>query len=482
MGIDTKPNLSNDKFEQFSGETLSLSGCTDIYGVFQIENGASFCMTENAAAGRVIISDASGKGTWQDLFIAGGENITKEIEQTSHGFDVQDVVGWSGSTYNLAIADGTYDGEVLGLVTKCYNADCFDLTQAGYVTGLTGLVANCTYFLSDTTAGLLTTDEPTTDGHVSKAVLVANSATSGWVLPYAGYIVTTGDSGGGVWGTIVGTLSDQTDLQDALDAKLDVTGLTYTLNSPATCTVGGITPGYVLTGKSLMCILQDAIAPYIVPTFSAFNMSGTFPIEVGTAMSGFKTFTWTTTTSANVATNSIGVCEVGGSVLSTGLPNNGTASIDIGTKTNTTPTTWTWQISGCSTQNDCFTRNVSKCSIYPYFWGVETCGTRPAVTNGLVTGGTKVVAAVGTSVTVDFNNVGQWTWIAIQCDYASRTKWISGAAPNCGDIAVSPTDKYPDECVISISSGQGCWSGVEYKVYMSGSASTDALPICFRTY
>ncbi len=231
-----------------------------------------------------------------------------------------------------------------------------------------------------------------------------------------------------------------------------------------------------------MCILQDAIAPYIVPTFSAFNMTGTFPIEVGTAMSGFKTFTWTTTTSGNVAANSIGVCEVGGSVLSTGLPNNGTASIDIGTKTNTSPTTWTWQISGCSTQNDCFTRNVSKCSIYPYFWGVETCGTRPDVTNELVTGGTKVVAAVGTSVTVDFNNVGQWTWIAIQCDYASRTKWISGAAPNCGDIAVSPTDKYPDECVISISSGQGCWSGVEYKVYMSGSASTDALPICFRTY
>ncbi len=213
MAIDTKPNLSNDKFEQFSGETLSLSGCTDIYGVFQIENGASFCMSENAATGRVIVSDASGKGTWQDLFIAGGENITKEITQSSHGFDVQDFIGWSGGTYNLAIADGTYDGEFVGVVSCCVGVNAFCVTQAGYITGLTGLITSCTYFLSDTTAGLLTTDEPTTDGHVSKAVLVADSATSGWVLPYAGYIVTTGDSGGGVWGTIVGTLSDQEDLQ-----------------------------------------------------------------------------------------------------------------------------------------------------------------------------------------------------------------------------------------------------------------------------
>jgi hypothetical protein len=34
-------------------------------------------------------------------------------------------------------------------------------------------------------------------------------------------IVEPGDSGGGSWGSITGTLSDQTDLQDALDAKQD---------------------------------------------------------------------------------------------------------------------------------------------------------------------------------------------------------------------------------------------------------------------
>ena len=125
-----------------------------------------------------------------------GERITKSITQISHGFVINDVIGWSGGTYNKAIANGQYDGEVIGIVTKV-NGDIFDLTQVGYVTGLTGLVTNTTYFLSDTTAGLLTSIEPTADSHISKAVIMANSSTSGWVLPYAGVTISSGSSVGG---------------------------------------------------------------------------------------------------------------------------------------------------------------------------------------------------------------------------------------------------------------------------------------------
>ena len=42
MAVDTKPNLSSCKFEQYSGETLNLSGCTDIYGVIKVASGAYF--------------------------------------------------------------------------------------------------------------------------------------------------------------------------------------------------------------------------------------------------------------------------------------------------------------------------------------------------------------------------------------------------------------------------------------------------------
>jgi trimeric autotransporter adhesin len=128
---------------------------------------------------------------------ASGEKISKLINQPSHGFTVGTVLGWSGGAYNKPIANGLYDGEVLGIVSKCYNTSCFDLTQAGYVTGLTSLSANTTYFLSDTIAGLLTPLEPTIGGHIAKTMLIADTSTSAWVLPYPGYVVTTGSSGGG---------------------------------------------------------------------------------------------------------------------------------------------------------------------------------------------------------------------------------------------------------------------------------------------
>ena len=155
-----------------------------------------------------------------------GEAIRKEITQVSHGFAVQDVVGFSGGTYNQAIADGSYDGEVLGLVTSVIDADTFELTQAGYVTGLSGLVQNTTYFLSHDTEGLLVDEKPITDGHIAKTVLVADSTTSGWVLPYPGYVVTTGDTP-----TII--IDPQLDLESGNPvANSAVTTAIYTLVEP----------------------------------------------------------------------------------------------------------------------------------------------------------------------------------------------------------------------------------------------------------
>jgi len=138
------------------------------------------------------------KGYLTSISSLGGERIYKTICKVSHGYSVGCVIGWSGGSYNLPIATGVYDGEVLGILTKVCNADCFELTQAGYVTGLTvGLCTNCTYFLDSTFAGCLTYVEPTTPNYLSKAMLIATSVSSGWVLPYAGYVITSGVSFGG---------------------------------------------------------------------------------------------------------------------------------------------------------------------------------------------------------------------------------------------------------------------------------------------
>lgn len=258
----------------------------------------------------------------------------------------------------------------------------------------------------------------------------------------------------------------------------DCNTTTYVSNSPATCSIGGITAGTVLTGQTLEYLVQEILAPYIEPTFSSFAVNITSPMEVGTALSGTKSFTWGTTTSANVASNSIGICEIGGALLGSGLSNDGAENLSIGTLTNTSPTTWTWQITGCSTQDNPLTRNVGKCSIYPVYYGVVTCGTRPAVDNTFVNTGTKNVVQSTSTVTVDFNSVGQWTWVATPATSATKTCWYVTALNN-GDMG-SGGDKYPDVCTLDITSGDGCWSTVSYKVYMSGFAASDADPIEFR--
>jgi hypothetical protein len=103
-----------------------------------------------------------------------------------------DVAAFSGGTYIKANADGTMDGEIIGLVSRVPDGDNFTVTFAGYVSGLTGLVTNSTYFLSDITPGQLTTIEPTDYNHISKPILVALSSDEAIVFNYRGDIISTG--------------------------------------------------------------------------------------------------------------------------------------------------------------------------------------------------------------------------------------------------------------------------------------------------
>jgi hypothetical protein len=205
---------------QICASTLALQSSAFAYlGVGDSNSGQYLCVTTNCmtvyddinSEGLVYESDYSAVGGTNPRWIpdaawvtgqtptvsASGENIKKEVSQSSHGFSVQDFIGWSGGTYNKAIADGTYDGEFIGLVTEVPDVNTFCVTQAGYVTGLTSLVASTTYFLSETTAGLLTDTAPTGDTEIAKAILVADSTTTGWVLPYPGAVISTGGTGGG---------------------------------------------------------------------------------------------------------------------------------------------------------------------------------------------------------------------------------------------------------------------------------------------
>ncbi|NDC94894.1 tail fiber domain-containing protein, partial [bacterium] len=77
----------------------------------------------------------------------------------------------------------------IGVVSRVIDASTFEVTLSGEISGLSGLTVGEVYFLSASTAGLLTTTEPTVVGQVSVPVGVASSTTSLYVAPKRGSVV-----------------------------------------------------------------------------------------------------------------------------------------------------------------------------------------------------------------------------------------------------------------------------------------------------
>lgn len=150
--------------------------------------GAHQAVSGVGTSGQILTSQGAGAlPVWSDA--AGGGNSSLDVTQASHGFAVNDIIRLSGATtYTKAQADSAANAEVVGIVTAVAGVNDFTVQQSGYVTGLSGLTANTVYFLSEGTAGLLTATEPTSVGDVSKPVLLSDSTTSGWILPYRGNI------------------------------------------------------------------------------------------------------------------------------------------------------------------------------------------------------------------------------------------------------------------------------------------------------
>jgi hypothetical protein len=115
-----------------------------------------------------------------------GEVLSRLINQVNHNFNVGDWVYLSGaSTYSLADADVPTTADSIGVVTAVPDIDNFTLSVEGYVTGLSGLTPTSAHFLSST-PGAITDVEPTGVSTTRKPVLIADTATSGWMIDRTG--------------------------------------------------------------------------------------------------------------------------------------------------------------------------------------------------------------------------------------------------------------------------------------------------------
>lgn len=122
--------------------------------------------------------------------------IRTEVSLTAHGFAVGDVLYKTASTYAKAKAvlskPGDAQSEVIGIVSVVSDANTFSFTSAGLITGLSGLTAGTTYYLSATTAGALTATRPYGYATFATPVLVAVSSTSGVIQIQQGVANVTG--------------------------------------------------------------------------------------------------------------------------------------------------------------------------------------------------------------------------------------------------------------------------------------------------
>jgi hypothetical protein len=103
---------------------------------------------------------------------------TTYVAQSAHGFTVNQCVYYTGSAWALSQANSASTATVYGVVTTVVDANDFIITTGG--TGTLGtLTAGTKYYLSDATAGLLTSTAPTSTGSFVVPVLATTTTTQG---------------------------------------------------------------------------------------------------------------------------------------------------------------------------------------------------------------------------------------------------------------------------------------------------------------
>jgi hypothetical protein len=373
--------------------------------------------------------------------------------------------------------------------------------------------------------------------------LIVNSGATLTILPNhaVGKVLTSDALGVATWeiltipfSGITGAISGNTTLQNEFNTKTNTstfntytgttapntyvckadynafTGVTYkyNLDSPSVCTVGGLLAGSILTGKTAFEILSAILVPELFgvltnPSSSiSASPSGTFEIGctiatlciTGSFNRGSITPQYCSASpfrSGAANTYCFSGCQIVGSYSCSTSPviKCATNYVICATQTWGVCVAYDCGVQPKGSKGTNFnspliagtsnTAGVTLSGIYPYYWGKLTSGSRPAVTNSLVTGGTKVVAVSTGVLPINYNSASnEYTWLAIPATTASKTCWFVNALDN-GRVNNSPSDKYPDECQLCISSGQGCWTNICYKVYMSGTVGAISATLCF---
>ena len=123
----------------------------------------------------------------------GGATLTQDVNQATHGFSVGNWIYHNGTIYALADASAAATAESIGVVSAVAGANDFTIQFGGRITGLSGLTIGEAHFLSET-PGTITATAPSTEDSIIKPVLIADSATTGFIFNMRGIAVTSTQS------------------------------------------------------------------------------------------------------------------------------------------------------------------------------------------------------------------------------------------------------------------------------------------------
>ena len=257
-----------------------------------------------------------------------------------------------------------------------------------------------------------------------------------------------------------------------------ITGISasiFTNPNPTTQRVGGIPAGSTfVTDYYLQDMMDFLLYPAVTPNFTAFEIDSlATELEVGQAIAGSTTFTWTIANATDLQANSIAIEDTTNSVvLISGLANDGTETISLSSLTKTAPAPNVWTISASDTDGVTFSTTFTVNWLYSSFYGSSANATLNAAQIVALSGG-GLQSDINGSYALGGSNYG---YVCVPDSFSSPTGFRDSSS-NLPLTMAGPSDGYNDfdgtyyHDTVSVTRNG---VNIDYRVYRTKSATTSS--------